>query len=50
MLAGLLLMTLAAWAYAIAVALERVASIIIERERGAVWISQLPEMRRLVRT
>jgi len=48
MLTGLLLMSLAAWAYAIAVALARVASIIIERERGAVWISHLPEMRRLM--
>ncbi len=48
MLTGLLLMSLAAWAYAIAIALARVASIIIERERGAVWISQLPEMRRLM--
>ena len=48
MLTGLLLMSLAAWAYAIAVALARVASIIIERERGAMWISHLPEMRRLM--
>jgi heme exporter protein C len=48
MLTGLLLMSLAAWAYAIAVGLARVASIIIERERGAVWISHLPEMRRLL--
>jgi heme exporter protein C len=47
MLTGLVLMSLAAWAYAIAVALARVASIIVERERGAAWISQLPEMRRL---
>ncbi len=48
MLTGLVLMTLAAWAYSIAVALARVTSIILERERGAAWVSQLPEMRRLV--
>jgi heme exporter protein C len=48
MLTGLVLMSLAAWAYSIAAALARVTSIIIERERGAAWISQLPEMRRLV--
>jgi hypothetical protein len=40
-------MTLAAWAYAIAATLCRVRSIIVERERGASWLSQLPEMRRL---
>jgi heme exporter protein C len=47
MVTGLVLMSLAAWMYAIAAALARVASIIIDRERGAAWISQLPEMRRL---
>jgi len=48
MLTGLVLMSLAAWAYSVAAALARVTSIIVERERGAAWISQLPEMRRLV--
>jgi heme exporter protein C len=48
MVTGLLLMTLAAWAYAIAVALIRVRAIIVERERGALWLSHLPEVRRLV--
>jgi heme exporter protein C len=45
MLTGLALMSLAAWMYAIAAALARVSSIVLERERGAAWISQLPEMR-----
>ena len=35
---GLLLMTLACWTYAIAVALVRVRAIIAEREQGAVWL------------
>ncbi|MEP7275453.1 MAG: heme ABC transporter permease CcmC [Betaproteobacteria bacterium] len=48
MLAGLVLMSLAAWAYSIAAALARVRTIMLERERGAAWISQLPEMRRPV--
>ncbi|MET0209040.1 MAG: heme ABC transporter permease CcmC [Burkholderiaceae bacterium] len=48
MLTGLVLMTLSAWAYSIAAALARVTSVILERERGAAWVSQLPEMRRLV--
>jgi heme exporter protein C len=47
MLAALLLMTLAAWAYAIAVALLRVRAIIVLRECGAAWLSTLPEVRRL---
>jgi heme exporter protein C len=38
MLAGMLLMALAAWMYSIAVALHRVRSIILERERGADWL------------
>jgi len=42
------LMTFAAWAYVIAVALIRVGAIIVERERGALWLSHLPEVRRLV--
>jgi heme exporter protein C len=47
MLTGLLLMTFAAWAYAIAVTLIRLRCVIIERERGSVWISYLPELRKV---
>ncbi len=42
MLAGMLLMTLAAWAWCIAAALWRVGAIVLERERGAAWIDALP--------
>jgi heme exporter protein C len=43
MLAGMLLMTLAFWSYAIAVILVRVRAIIVDRERSAAWIAtQLP--------
>lgn len=45
MLTGMLLMALAAWMYAIAAALHRVRSIILERERHADWVGALPEMR-----
>ncbi|MGH8852306.1 MAG: heme ABC transporter permease CcmC [Casimicrobiaceae bacterium] len=38
MLEGMLLMTLAAWCYSIAVALARVRAIILEREKGASWL------------
>ena len=38
MLAGMLVMSLAAWFYTIAVALGRVRAIILEREQGAAWI------------
>ena len=41
MLAGMLLMALAAWMYSIAAALWRVRSIILERERGAQWVREL---------
>jgi heme exporter protein C len=40
MLVGMLVMALAAWAYAIAVTLVRVRCIIVERERGAPWTVQ----------
>jgi heme exporter protein C len=43
MLAGLLLMTAAFWAWCIAVALQRTRSIILERERDADWVQGLPE-------
>jgi heme exporter protein C len=44
MLAGMLVMTLAAWAYCIAVSLARVRAIILEREAGAGWVRELPEV------
>ena len=40
MLTGMLVMTFAAWFYAIAVVLVRTRSIILDRERGAAWISE----------
>lgn len=45
MLAGMLLMALAFWAYAIAAAMWRVRSLILERERAAAWVRQLDEVR-----
>jgi heme exporter protein C len=39
MLAGMLLMALAAWAYSIAVALWRVRTLMLERERQAEWVA-----------
>src|SRR5947208_12972653 len=41
MLAGILIMSFAAWFYAIAVALTRVRAIILEREKKAGWIGAL---------
>lgn len=41
MLAGMLVMTFACWAYAIAVSLARVRGIILEREKSAQWIDEL---------
>jgi len=37
-------MTFAAWFYTIAVALWRARAIILERERGAGWMSALREI------
>ncbi len=45
MLAGLLVMTLAAWCYCIAVALLRVRVIILERERHTAWARAVLEAR-----
>jgi heme exporter protein C len=45
MLAAMLVMTFAAWFYAIAVALTRVRTIIVERERGAGWLDAHTEIR-----
>ena len=40
MVTGLLVMSFAAWFYAIAVTLVRVRAIILERERGAAWMAE----------
>ena len=45
MLAGILVMTAAAWCYAISVVLARVQAIIVERERGAGWLESLIDWR-----
>jgi heme exporter protein C len=45
MLTGMLVMALAAWFHTIAVALWRLRAIILERERGAQWVSALPGLR-----
>ncbi len=41
MLATMLIMTLGFWAYSIAVAMQRVRSIILERERDSSWVKEL---------
>jgi len=41
MLAGMLIMSFAAWFYAIAIVLMRARTIIIERERGTAWVAGL---------
>jgi heme exporter protein C len=46
MLSAMLVMAVAAWFYAVAVALWRVRAIILERERGSAWIEGLPGMAR----
>lgn len=43
MLAGMLIMALAAWMYSIAVALSRVRLIILEREKSSAWVQELLE-------
>ncbi len=40
MFTGMLLLALAAWMYSIAVALWRVRSIILEREKTARWVRE----------
>ncbi len=46
MLQTMLIMTFAFWAYSIAVAMYRARAIILEREKDARWVSELPEIRR----
>ena len=45
MLVGMLIMSFAAWFYAIAVTLARARTIMLERERGTAWVSHLEEVR-----
>jgi heme exporter protein C len=45
MVSGMLIMSFAAWFYAIAVVLMRVRTIIVDRERGAAWVAALPEVK-----
>jgi heme exporter protein C len=45
MLAGMLIMSFAAWFYALAVVLARVRAVILEREHGSAWVRDLPEIR-----
>jgi heme exporter protein C len=44
MLTGMLLMSLALWLYAAAMALWRVRSLILARECHAAWVQHLPEV------
>lgn len=44
MLVTMLIMAVGFWMYSIAVALSRVRSIILERERDSQWVSELPEV------
>ncbi|MBK8337879.1 MAG: cytochrome c biogenesis protein CcsA [Sterolibacteriaceae bacterium] len=46
MLAGMLVMALAAWAYSVAVVLVRVRALMLERERNTDWVAQLVESSR----
>ncbi|MEY2947540.1 MAG: Heme exporter protein, partial [Pseudomonadota bacterium] len=45
MLEAMLIMGIAFWMYAIAMALYRVRSIILVRERHAQWVADLPEVK-----
>ena len=44
MLWGMLLMALACWVYTVAIVLYRTRSLILQRERHADWVAQLPEL------
>ena len=46
MLVGMLLCAVGLWAYAIGVSLLRLRSLVLERERGAEWVTRLPEVQR----
>jgi heme exporter protein C len=49
MLEAMLIMGIACWMYAIAMALYRVRSIILVRERHAQWVADLPEVKAKLR-
>jgi len=46
MLSAMLVMAVAAWFYAVAVALWRVRAIILERERGSAWVAGQTRLQR----
>ena len=50
MLWGMLLMALACWVYTLAIVLYRTRSLILQRERHADWVAQLPEVNPGVRS
>jgi len=45
MVAGILIMTAAAWCYTLSVVLSRLQAIIVERERGASWLESVIDLR-----
>jgi heme exporter protein C len=45
MVTGMIVMSFAAWFYAIAATLARARTIMIERERGAAWVNALADVR-----
>jgi heme exporter protein C len=45
MLEAMLIMGIAFWMYAVAIALYRVRSIILVRERHTQWVAELPEVK-----
>jgi heme exporter protein C len=48
MVTGMLLVTFGLWAYAMAVSLIRLRSLVLVREAGAEWVRQLPEVQSLL--
>ena len=45
MLEAMLIMGISFWMYAVAIALYRVRSIILVRERHTQWVAELPEVK-----
>jgi heme exporter protein C len=48
MLEAMLIMSIAFWMFAVAMALYRVRSIILVRERHTQWVAELPEVKALM--
>ena len=48
MLEAMLIMSIAFWMFAVAMALYRVRSIILVRERHTQWVANLPEVKALM--